>query len=105
MNKKGSLVIFTSHFEATRGGFWDGTLNFELLSDAEDDICNGTSFLATPSGGHLIAKDLTYTRLLMRFVFSGTRFQNWNPPAKRPAPYHQITVTLKNWKMTCLFCR
>ncbi|GBO34653.1 hypothetical protein AVEN_165552-1 [Araneus ventricosus] len=33
----GSLVVLMSHFEATRGLFWDGPRNFEPWSDDEDD--------------------------------------------------------------------
>ncbi|GBL82895.1 hypothetical protein AVEN_106409-1 [Araneus ventricosus] len=38
-----SSVILISHFEATRGLFWDGPRNFELWSDDEDDTRADTS--------------------------------------------------------------
>ncbi|GBM09578.1 hypothetical protein AVEN_29430-1 [Araneus ventricosus] len=51
-----SLVVFTSHFEATRGLFWDGPHNFEPRLDDEGDTRAGTpspNFRTTPSGGRL----------------------------------------------------
>ncbi|GBM29384.1 hypothetical protein AVEN_253906-1 [Araneus ventricosus] len=37
-----SLVILTSHFEATHGLFWDEHHNFEMRSDDEDDTWEST---------------------------------------------------------------
>ncbi|GBL62988.1 hypothetical protein AVEN_125894-1, partial [Araneus ventricosus] len=51
-----SLVLLSSHFETTRGLFWDGPRNFEPWSGDEDDAWAGTpspSFHATPTGGRL----------------------------------------------------
>ncbi|GBM79257.1 hypothetical protein AVEN_238873-1 [Araneus ventricosus] len=46
-----------SRFEATPGLFWDAPLNFESLSEDEDDTCTGTpspDFRTTPKRERLI---------------------------------------------------
>ncbi|GBN54183.1 hypothetical protein AVEN_97301-1 [Araneus ventricosus] len=82
-----SLVILTSHFEATRGVFWVGTRNFEPRSDDESDAracAPSPSFRATPAGGRLdIAYYLAYGGPHTWRIFSGIGFRTWNPPAPK----------------------
>ncbi|GBM95671.1 hypothetical protein AVEN_27283-1 [Araneus ventricosus] len=51
------LTILTSHFEATRGPFWDGPRNFEQRSDdartTPELACPSPNFPTTPTGRRL----------------------------------------------------
>ncbi|GBN48056.1 hypothetical protein AVEN_38326-1, partial [Araneus ventricosus] len=83
-----SLVILKSHFEATRGIFWDRPRNFEPRSDDEDDavsclsrmsVCHHSpNFRTTPVVGRLTPSyDLTRSRPNTRRIFSGIGFRPW----------------------------
>ncbi|GBN00848.1 hypothetical protein AVEN_89216-1 [Araneus ventricosus] len=78
-----SLVTLTSRFEVTRGLFWDGPRNFELLSDDEDDTSAGTSspnFHTTPTGGRLaITFDLMFNKPTYTADLQWNRVSNLEP--------------------------
>ncbi|GBM60227.1 hypothetical protein AVEN_47898-1 [Araneus ventricosus] len=95
-----SLVILTSHFEATRGLLWDRPRNFEPRSDDEDVNWAGTpssNFRATPTGGRLASK---YNLAWLTWqICSGIWFRTWNPqPQSRdlstrpPLPHIRLEV-------------
>ncbi|GBN28483.1 hypothetical protein AVEN_91002-1 [Araneus ventricosus] len=78
-----SLVILTSQFQPKRVLFWGGPRNFEPRSDDEDDTedTKGRTFGLT--------YDLTCKRPNPRRIFSGIGFRTWNPSGpQKLRPYH-----------------
>ncbi|GBM96853.1 hypothetical protein AVEN_126645-1 [Araneus ventricosus] len=93
-----SLVILKSRFEATRGLFWDGPLNFfEQWSDDLDGTWQSPLHISALYQQEDVCPfmyDLACIGHHTRRIFSGIGFGPWNPPAPKPRPYHQTTSNL-----------